>query len=588
MKTMMFLIISAVLTAAQTLPERLQKGLFEEEAKHNLPAAIEEYKAVIAEADEQRRLAATAVFRLAESYRKLGREAEAKQMYERLVRDFSDQKHLVERASAQLPKKKADITEINLSPMTNDFSVLARRLDNSPDLLNAPATNSMTFLQHAAVKGDIDLIEFLLKRGAKLDRGAYVSGQGGSTDDPPLVLAVRHGHKRAAEILIKAGANVNGSGNPSPLQVAAEKGYTELSKLLIENGADVNGGFGWTPLHAAARFGFVDEIELLVKSGADLEAMATIEKDITPLITAIIGRRTGSNNDTVAQPEAVVALVRLGANPNNTGGGEEPPLHMAIRNSNWRVFDALIKAPALDVNVTESRGITPLMQAVFYDRRDAAEALLKKGANLNATNRNGYSALHFSVIREGSTMLEFLLKAGADPNLQNEQGYTALHMAAGAPQANYGSDGRLSGLNPGRSNPAKVKLLLTHKANPSLRDNDGVTPLLYAVDQNDAQMVAQLLVAGSDPNNLDCEGNSPLDYAKHSDTTRLLVERGATNSARYSTNTALRFGRASFGVMPGMPIPGSAIPNSHIPTRRVRQDPGEGNTSAPPIPVPNF
>src|SRR5437899_4070583 len=80
--------------AADGLSETLQKGLFEEEANHNLEAAIKAYQSVLQQTDEQRKLAATAVFRLAECYRKLGKTNEAAAQYERILREFSDQSDL--------------------------------------------------------------------------------------------------------------------------------------------------------------------------------------------------------------------------------------------------------------------------------------------------------------------------------------------------------------------------------------------------------------------------------------------------------------------------------------------------------------
>src|SRR5881409_191166 len=82
--------------AADTLSETLQKGLFEEEANHNLDAAIKAYQSVLQQADEQRKLAATALFRLGECYRKLGKTNEASAQYERILRQFSDQTTLTD------------------------------------------------------------------------------------------------------------------------------------------------------------------------------------------------------------------------------------------------------------------------------------------------------------------------------------------------------------------------------------------------------------------------------------------------------------------------------------------------------------
>ena len=85
----------------------LQKGLFEEEANHNLPAAIAAYQSAIAHFDKDRRVAATAVFRLGECYRKLGNTSEATVQYERIVREFPDQAPLVELSRQHLPAQLA-------------------------------------------------------------------------------------------------------------------------------------------------------------------------------------------------------------------------------------------------------------------------------------------------------------------------------------------------------------------------------------------------------------------------------------------------------------------------------------------------
>src|SRR6266568_2617724 len=97
------IVLSAVLLAglahvvpAADLSEALQKGLLEEEANHNLDAAIQAYQSVVDQFGDQRKIAATAVFRLGECYRKQGKTNEAALQYQRLRRDFPDQQQLVQ------------------------------------------------------------------------------------------------------------------------------------------------------------------------------------------------------------------------------------------------------------------------------------------------------------------------------------------------------------------------------------------------------------------------------------------------------------------------------------------------------------
>jgi tetratricopeptide (TPR) repeat protein len=95
MKTNLVFLIAILLPlatlAADDLSSALQKGLFEEEGNQNLPAAIQAYQSLLSASDDQRRLAATALFRLAECYRKLGQTNDAVAQYQRLLRDYADQ-----------------------------------------------------------------------------------------------------------------------------------------------------------------------------------------------------------------------------------------------------------------------------------------------------------------------------------------------------------------------------------------------------------------------------------------------------------------------------------------------------------------
>src|SRR5256885_3292769 len=98
-RILFFLAVAVVVTqavnGADALTQALQHGLFEEEANQNIEAAIKAYESVLSQSDEQRKVVATAVFRLGECYRKLGRTNDATVPYQRILRDFSEQEPLV-------------------------------------------------------------------------------------------------------------------------------------------------------------------------------------------------------------------------------------------------------------------------------------------------------------------------------------------------------------------------------------------------------------------------------------------------------------------------------------------------------------
>src|ERR1017187_736295 len=81
--------------ATNDVTTALQRGLFEEEANQNLGAAIQAYQTVANQFDKDRKLAATAIFRLGECYRKQGNTNDAATQNERILREFSDQPTLV-------------------------------------------------------------------------------------------------------------------------------------------------------------------------------------------------------------------------------------------------------------------------------------------------------------------------------------------------------------------------------------------------------------------------------------------------------------------------------------------------------------
>jgi tetratricopeptide (TPR) repeat protein len=110
------------LRAADPLTETFQKGLFEEEANRDLTAAVKAYEEVVRQLDGQRHLAATAVFRLGECYRKLGRTNDAVAQFQRIVREYSDDETLV-----KLSRQNLAGLGVGASTVTEGFDAQAQQ-----------------------------------------------------------------------------------------------------------------------------------------------------------------------------------------------------------------------------------------------------------------------------------------------------------------------------------------------------------------------------------------------------------------------------------------------------------------------------
>lgn len=87
--------------SAQSLSVELQRVAQQETVTGDLSAAIDGYKKIVARAGSNREVAAQALVRMAECHQKLG-DAEARTIYERIVREFPERKEEVALARARL------------------------------------------------------------------------------------------------------------------------------------------------------------------------------------------------------------------------------------------------------------------------------------------------------------------------------------------------------------------------------------------------------------------------------------------------------------------------------------------------------
>jgi uncharacterized protein len=167
--------------------------------------------------------------------------------------------------------------------------------------LNGFDLNDNTALCNSATAGRVDIVDALLKAGAKID----IPNGAGLT---PLMLAARSGRADVAQSLIAAGASkeaVDRRGRPL-LFHAVRGGNTGFVSLLLTQGANVNATDenNRTPLMLAAEDGQLELVNVLIQSKSDVNAR-DLKVGQTPLMAAAIG-----GHDAV-----VTALLKAGADP---------------------------------------------------------------------------------------------------------------------------------------------------------------------------------------------------------------------------------------------------------------------------------
>ena len=164
---------------------------------------------------------------------------------------------------------------------------------------------------------------------------------------------------------------------------------------------------------------------------------------------------------------------------------------------------------------------TQLLDAIRRGDRVRAARLLKESpAAARAKGVGGITPLMYAVLYGDVVLARRLLDLGADPNIRNDAGATALMWAVDAPEA--------------------MRLLLERQAVPTVRSQDGPSPLLLAAGRSGAADVVTLLLdAGATP-----EGQAvltPAAEAGDAASIRVLLERGA-GSGPMPPDLAMRSG----------------------------------------------
>jgi ankyrin repeat protein len=175
----------------------------------------------------------------------------------------------------------------------------------------------------------------------------------------------------------------------------------------------------------------------------------------------------------------------------SASASEPVPLVDAAARGDLTAVRALIGKKA-DVNAARVDGMTPLHAAVYADRLDIADTLLRAGAKAAAGDRYGVTPLYLAAVNGNADMIRRLLDAGVDPNTVDPGGESALMTAArtGA--------------------PAALRVLLERGATVDAREPEfGQTALMIAVREHHDAAVRILLEAGASPNAQTRKGPTP-------------------------------------------------------------------------------
>ena len=416
----------------------------------------------------------------------------------------------------QLLYEGADVEALDTS--TGDSAALAACRSGNLEalkLLHAHGANMRAkdggCLAAACMAGKLDLVEWLLDRGAEVNAEVTRDGKKISS----LSLAYIHGHVSIAQLLLKRGATLH----PNLILNLPTAGSLDILKLLVANGADVNRvskNDGRSPLHIACLQTRPDVVVWLLEHGADVTKLNNQGKTALDLIKddpafyygkgvtileALLKHGAGLDTDTSAillrASGGCVGIVRQ-LLARRVPGSDTKPLSAALYNACKQalveMMRILLEGGATVAEADEGRSSTCLCEVSSFDNVEAVQLLLRHGAEVNGRGQSLTIPLMVACRSGYLRMIKFLLAHGADIDAADEVGYTALLMAC--------MGGRIE----------VFKLLLASGVDINHTNNEGDTALILAAKGKKSNRIGPLLEAGADVTATNSSGETAVDH----------------------------------------------------------------------------
>ncbi|KAF3386750.1 Ankyrin repeat domain-containing protein 50 [Penicillium rolfsii] len=287
----------------------------------------------------------------------------------------------------------------------------------------------------------------------------------------PLALAAARGLHEVASTLITAGANVNSVDNvgSNPIFASAQNGHDQTVKVLLDqDNIDVNLLVEeFTPLMTAAYQGHLGVVEVLLsKPGIDINKCSKT-RGTTALMLAALGNEEEVVDALLAHPDIKINM------QDKTGS---TALLIAAEDGHRRIVEKLLDRGADTEVLQEGSQGTAINRAIDYNQIPVVKLLLDRGANVHHKDIFHRGMLHAAAINAQSEIITILLEFDPtlDVNMQDVNGKTTLHDAALSRSA------------------STVRVLLSHGADPTIKDNYGRTPIFVARENNQPEIVRLL------------------------------------------------------------------------------------------------
>ncbi|KAK0379502.1 hypothetical protein CLIM01_03147 [Colletotrichum limetticola] len=331
--------------------------------------------------------------------------------------------------------------------------------------------------------------------------------------------------KEVCLLLLDTGVETDYGRQEQYLSDAVKQDNTELAQVFLDCGVGINAGefSGEPPLYVAAKEGTLSMVEFLVKRGADVNIRTDV-KGLTPLYGATLQSR----------PEVVEYLLSKGAD-----------VTIPSKARNWSPLEGAYDYPAVMAHLVTKAWPPPdyhrvaefgdtqctaLFLAATYGKTESVRLLLKHGdpdieftpssdIEKEKADTRGYTALAVASLYSHMEIVRLLLEHGANVNHRIPgTSLTPLHLA-------HSGD--------------TLAVLLEYGADKEAKDDNGYTPLFYAVTKQDSSLTQRLVNAGANFKATDNWGHTALLNAliygepqSREENCRYLISKGAPINAK--------------------------------------------------------
>ena len=323
--------------------------------------------------------------------------------------------------------------------------------------------NGWTALHCSAQSGNYELFRYFVDKGTDV----YQKTKKGHNC---LHIAARNGHLYLCQTLIDDHGfdeNIVDNNGWAALHNSAESGNYELFRYFVDKGTDVHQKTkkSHNCLDIAAHKGHLNLCQTLIDDH-DFDKNIVNNNGWTALYCSA---KSGNY-------ELVRHFVEKGADIHQKTKDGDNCLHIAARKGHLNLCKALIDKYRFEKNVSDKKGVTPILDSVESGNYELVKFFIEKGADIHVKTLDGFNCLHIAACSGDLNLCKiFIDEHGFQENTADIYGRTPLHFSAGS------------------GNFELFKFFLDRGADIYLKANDGTNCLHFAAEKGKLNICKFLL-----------------------------------------------------------------------------------------------